>query len=303
MTVRRRLLPSLNALRSFEAVARHESFTKAAAELNVTQGAASRQVRALEEFLNLPLFVRTTRRIELTDEGRYYARLIHEALDRLEAGTMELLANRAGGGVLTIGTLPTFGTRWLIPRLASFQSQYPDIELHLVSSDGPLDFVEQRLDAAIRFGTGQWPDTVAERLMPEEVLMVCSPALIGGAHPPTSVAALRHHRLIQHSTRADAWPLWFSEVGVNPAGFQWGPSLEHFYMVIQAAVAGLGLALLPKLLIEDELASGTLVAPFDATISGPGAYYVVCPTSKADLPRIRALRRWILAEAGVGESR
>ena len=167
-SMRRRLLPSLNALRTFEAVARHESFTKAAAELNVTQSAASRLVRSLEAYLEIRLFARASRQIQLTDQGRFYANLVKDALDRIEAGTLELIATRNGVGTLSVGMLPTFGTRWLIPRLSSFQQQHPEIALNLVSSDGPLDFGTQKIDVAIRFGHGSWPDTIAEPLMSED---------------------------------------------------------------------------------------------------------------------------------------
>ncbi|HEX4570746.1 MAG TPA: transcriptional regulator GcvA [Dongiaceae bacterium] len=296
-SMRRRLLPSLNALRTFEAVARHESFTKAAAELNVTQSAASRLVRSLEAYLEIRLFARASRQIQLTDQGRFYANLVKDALDRIEAGTLELIATRNGVGTLSVGMLPTFGTRWLIPRLSSFQRQHPEIALNLVSSDGPLDFGTQKIDVAIRFGHGSWPDAIAEPLMSEEVVVVCSPALMSGAYPLSDYAALRHHPLMVHTTRPDAWNHWFRSVDVVPANLQWGPSLEHFFMVIQAAVAGLGVALLPRFLIEDEIRRGVLVTPFPVRVTGPGAYYVVSPKAKAELPRVRAFRRWILARS------
>jgi LysR family transcriptional regulator, glycine cleavage system transcriptional activator len=293
----RRLLPSLNALRSFEAVARHQSFTKAAVELNVTQGAASRQVRSLEAFLEQPLFERASRQIILTQPGIFYAALVKEALDRIEAGTVELISAREGGGTLSIGMLPTFGTRWLIPRLMSFQEQHPEIVLNLVSNDGPLDFATQRIDVAVRFGHGDWSDAVADPLMAEEITVVCSPALMSGADPLTSLDALRHHRLLQHTTRPEAWEHWFRAVDFRPTDVHWGPRLEHFFMVIQAAIAGLGVALLPRLLIEDEVQNGVLVVPFPKRVAGPGAYYVVTPKAKYELPRIRTFREWIIQEA------
>jgi DNA-binding transcriptional LysR family regulator len=293
----RRMLPSLNALRSFEAVARHQSFTKAAVELNVTQGAASRQVRSLEAFLEQPLFERTSRQIILTQQGTFYAALVKEALDRIEAGTVELIAAREGGGTLSIGMLPTFGTRWLIPRLMSFQEQHPEIVLNLVSNDGPLDFGSQKIDVAVRFGHGEWSDTIADPLMAEEIAVVCSPTLMAGPHPLTSLDALKHHRLLQHSTRPDAWNHWFRAMDFRPTDVHWGPWLEHFFMVIQGAIAGLGVALLPRLLIDDEIRTGTLIAPFPKRVAGPGAYYVVTPKAKYELPRIRTFREWIVKEA------
>jgi DNA-binding transcriptional LysR family regulator len=295
LSMRRRVLPSLNALRTFEAVARHESFTKAAAELNVTQSAASRLVRSLEAYLEIRLFARASRRIELTDQGRFYAHLVRDALDRIEAGTLELIATRDGAGTLSVGMLPTFGTRWLIPRLPSFQRRHPEIPLNLVSSDGPLDFAAQKIDIAVRFGHGSWPDAIAEPLMSEEVVVVCSPTVMSGPHPLSDYADLRHHRLMIHTTRPEAWNHWFRSVDVTPANLQWGPNLEHFFMLIQAAIAGLGVALLPRFLIEEELRRGVLMMPFPVRVTGPGAYYVVSPKAKAELPRVRAFRRWILA--------
>lgn len=291
-----RLLPSLNALRTFEAVARHNSFTRAAEELNVTQSAASRLVRSLETYLEIRLFNRHSRRIELTDQGRFYSELVKDALDRIEAGTVELISTRDGRGTLSIGMLPTFGTRWLVPRLSSFQETHPEISLNLISSDGELDFAKERIDVAVRFGHGNWPDAVAEPLMSEEIQVVCSPSIMEGEHPLTDYQALEHHSLIRHSTRPQAWEHWFRAVGIAPQNIKWGPSLEHFFMVVQAAIAGLGIALLPSFVVEDDVKRGNLVAPFSVRVGGPGAYYLVTPTAKAELPRVRVFSQWLLSQ-------
>jgi len=292
--MRGRLLPSLNAIRTFEAVARHNSFTRASEELNVTQSAASRLVRSLEEYLQVPLFTRQSRRIELTDQGRFYNELVRDSLDLIEAGTVELISSKEGKGTLSIGMLPTFGTRWLVPRLSSFQELHPEITLNILSSDGELNFTRERIDVAIRFGHGDWPDAIVDPLMSEEIQVVCSPKLMQGEHPITSYAALRHHRLIRHSTRPNSWEHWFRSVGAQREDQNMGPSLEHFFMVIQAAIAGLGVALLPTFLIEDEIRKGTLVTPFTDRIVGPGAYYLVTSAAKAELPRVKLFRRWLL---------
>ena len=189
--MRGRLLPSLNAIRTFEAVARHNSFTRASEELNVTQSAASRLVRSLEEYLQVPLFTRQSRRIELTDQGRFYNELVRDSLDLIEAGTVELISSKEGKGTLSIGMLPTFGTRWLVPRLSSFQELHPEITLNIISSDGELNFTKERIDVAVRFGHGDWPDAIVDPLMSEEIQVVCSPKLMEGEHPITSYAALR----------------------------------------------------------------------------------------------------------------
>ena len=294
--MRGRLLPSLNALRTFEAVARHTSFTRAAEELNVTQSAASRLVRSLEDYLQVPLFVRRSRRIELTDQGRFYNTLVRDSLDRIEAGTIELISSKAGRGTLTIGMLPTFGTRWLVPRLPLFQEAYPEIALNIISSDGEIGFSKERIDVAIRFGHGSWPDSIIDPLMGEEVQVVCSPKIMEGPHPLASLDALRHHRLIRHSTRPSSWEHWFRSVGLRLDEVQWGPSLEHFFMIIEATIAGLGISLLPTYLVEDDIRSGKLVAPFPVRIAGPGAYYLVTSAAKSELPRVKFFRKWLLQQ-------
>lgn len=292
--MRGRLLPSLNAIRTFEAVARYNSFTRAAEELNVTQSAASRLVRSLEEYLQVPLFTRQSRRIELTDQGRFYNELVRDSLDLIEAGTVELISSKEGKGTLSVGMLPTFGTRWLVPRLPSFQEAHPEISLNIISSDGELDFTKERIDVAIRFGHGEWKDAIVDPLMGEEIQVVCSPKLMQGEHPIISYDSLRYHRLIRHSTRPNSWDHWFRSVGAHREDQQWGPTLEHFFMVIQAAVAGLGVALLPTFLIEDDIRNGTLVTPFTDRIAGPGAYYLITSAAKSELPRVKLFRRWLL---------
>lgn len=294
--MRGRFLPSLNAIRTFEAVARHNSFTRAAEELNVTQSAASRLVRSLEDYLQVPLFTRQSRRIELTDQGRFYNTLVRDSLDLIEAGTVELISSKEGKGTLSIGMLPTFGTRWLVPRLSSFQELHPEIALNIISSDGVLDFTRERIDVAVRFGHGNWPDAIIDPLMSEEIQVVCSPKLMSGPHPITDHDSLRFHRLIRHSTRPNSWEHWFRSVGARREAQNWGPSLEHFFMVIQAAVAGLGVALLPTFLIEDEIRSGNLVTPFTDRVAGPGAYYLVTSAAKSELPRVKIFRQWLLEQ-------
>lgn len=297
--MKRRILPSLNALKTFEAVARHNSFTRAAEELNVTQSAASRLVHSLEDYLEVPLFTRRSRRIQLTDQGLYYSRLVSRSLDLLEAGTVELMSSKAGKGMLSVGMLPTFGTRWLLPRLPSFQKLYPDVSVNVVSSDGDLDFTRERIDIAIRFGHGEWSDAIIDPLMSEEVQVVCSPVLLEGKPPLHSPAQLASFRLIDHSTRPESWEHWFRSIGSDLPSIDWGPRLEHFFMIIEAAKAGLGMALLPTFLIEEELAAGQLISPFPERISGPGAYYLVTPETKAGLPRVMIFRQWVLDQLGL----
>ena len=295
--MRRRLLPSLTALRTFEAVARCMSFTEAAGELNVTQSAASRQVRILEDYVGGPLFMRTRGRLELTEEGRVYAAELKDALDRMEFATLQAMAFERGGGVLRVGVLPTFGTRWLIPRLSRFAKAHPKITLNLTAGDGTVDFSAQGIDLAIRFGDGQWPDAVSYRLgLREDMVVVCSPELLERGITPDDPASLRDHVLLQHTTRPLAWAQWLRDAGLADLDPD-GPSFEHFFMLIQAAVAGLGVALLPRFLIDDELRTGALMVPFARNTIYDGGYYLICPTARRDLSKIRAFRDWLLEES------
>lgn len=289
-----RSLPSLKALRTFEAVSRHGSFTNAADELNVTQSAVSRMIKALEEHLDLQLFERAGRQIRLTEDGSYYSEKIAKAMDMIEIASRELVDTKAGRGTLSVGMLPTFGTKWLLPRLNAFLQLHPELTLDIRSSDGELDFAQERLDVAIRFGFGNWPGARSEALMSEELQVVCSPRVMDGPYPLTDYDQLRRHSLIVHSTRPGTWSHWLQAVGVNPEGLTRGLRLEHFYMVLQAAKSGLGVGLLPSYLAADDVASGSLIAPFPVRVVSPGGYYLVTPYDKTDLLRVQAFRAWVM---------
>lgn len=289
-----RSLPSLNALRTFEAVSRHGSFTSAAAELSVTQSAVSRMIKGLEEHLDLQLFERAGRQIKLTTDGTYYSEKISKAMDILEIASRELVDTKAGRGTLSIGMLPTFGTKWLLPRLGAFMQLHPELTIDINSSDGDLDFSSQRIDVAIRFGFGNWPGAQAEPLMSEELQVVCSPRVMDGPYPLTDYGQLGRHSLIAHSTRPGTWTHWLQAVGASAEGYEKPLRLEHFHMVLQAAKSGLGIGLLPTYLAEDDFANGSLTAPFPVRVVSPGGYYLVTPLDKIDLPRVQAFRKWFL---------
>lgn len=289
-------LPSLNALRTFEAVSRYGSFTSAADELGVTQSAVSRMIKGLEDHLELQLFIRTGRQISLTEDGVYYADKISKAMGILEVASRELIETRAGRGTLNIGMLPTFGTKWLLPRLGAFLQLHPELTVDIGSSDNDLDFAEERIDVAIRFGFGDWPGARAEPLMSEELKVVCSPRIMDGPYPLTDYGQLRRHSLIAHSSRPGTWTHWLQAVGADTEGYDKGLRLEHFYMVLQAAKSGLGIGLLPSYLAEDDIANGSLAAPFPVRVVSPGGYYLVTPHDKADLPRVQAFRNWVLRQ-------
>ena len=291
----KRILPSLTALQFFEASVRHMSFTRAARELNVTQSAVSRQIRQLEQYVGRPLFRRHKQRLVLTEPGETYAAAVRELLDRAEAATLQLMAYGSGGGVLTIALLPTFGSRWLVPRLGDFTTRHPDIQLNLVTQVRPFDFAGSEIDAAIHFGREIWPGAICRQLMGEVVVPVAAPSLLGdgGLARPQDVG---RYTLLQHMTRPQAWQEWLRACGVEDVDGRMGPRFEEIHMVIQAAVAGLGLAVLPRFLIREEIAGGRLVVAIDRPVKSEHAYYLVHPERKADLHRVAVFRDWLLEQ-------
>jgi LysR family glycine cleavage system transcriptional activator len=295
----RRDLPSLASLEAFEAAGRHRSFTRAALDLHVTQGAVSRQVQALEEQLGVSLFHRVKKRISLTSAGEAYLPKVRACLERLEAATLQMKAFKgAASGVLNLAILPTFGTRWLIPRLPAFMAAHPEVLVNFSTRLGVFDFTDEDLDAAIHHGRPDWPGVVLDHLMDEEVVVVGSPALCrkAGLAAPVDVAG---QVLLQLSSRPDAWREWLDGVGLPRVDGRRGPRFEHFAMIIQAAVAGLGLAVLPRFLAEDELRQGLLVVPFpDASVKSQ-SYWLVYPEARRDLPALVAFRGWLLEEIHV----
>ena len=252
-------------------------------------------VGTLEEHLGLPLFTRAGRQIALTADGSYYAEKIAGALDMLETASQELTDTHAGRGTLSIG-MSSFGTKWLLPRLVSFRQLHPDLAVNVRSSEGDLDFGRERIDVAIRFGYGNWPDTQSVPLMSEELQVVCSPRIMDGSYPLTEHSQLARHPLIVHSTRPEAWDHWLQAVGCSRKGLTWGLQMEHFFMVLQAVKAGLGVGLLPTFLVAKDIARGNVIAPFSDRVESPGGYYLVTPRGKADLPRVQAFRKWVLAQ-------
>ena len=298
MRTPRRFLPSLSLLAAFEAVARTGSVTAAAHELSLTQGAVSRQVRALEEQLGVALFRRERQRVRLTLAGESYAREVGDALRRISDASLNLRAN-PHGGTLNLAILPTFGTRWLAPRLPRFLAGNPGVTINLTTRLAPFDFRLDPVDAVIHFGQPDWPGGEMVWLRSEQVVPVCSPGLLrerGLARP----ADLREVPLLHLTTRPDAWERWFKANGV-PADGVHGMLLDQFAMVAQAAMAGLGVALLPVFLIEEELASGALVRALDRPMDSAGSYYLVWPAERAAHPPLIAFRDWLVAESAAAQ--
>ena len=291
----RRRLPSLNALKAFEATARQESFTKAADELCVTQGAVSQQVKGLEAELGVRLFRRERQRLVITDAGRSYLEVVRDAFDRLSMGTERLL-QRQSSGVLTVTTSPNFATKWLVHRLGRFSEAHPGIELRISASIQHVDFAREDIDLAIRHGDGQWPGLNVARLCVEKLFPVCSPQLVRGRGALRSPRDLKHHTLL-HANDTGDWVKWLKLVDAGDVDVQRGTVFNQASMAIDAAVDGQGIALARTALAAWDLLSGRLVRPFPQALEAPYALWIVCPTAAADLPKIATFRNWLLEEA------
>ena len=291
-----RRLPSLNALRAFEAAARHLSFTRAADELNVTQAAVSHQIKALEGQLGITLFRRLNRALLLTDEGQMLFPGVRDALDALAEATHRLKAREAGGP-LTVSTLPSFAAKWLVPRMSRFQDRHPEIELRIAAAERLVDFARDNVDVAVRFGGGRWPGVHAELVAEETVTLVCSPALLDTLREPADIVrfTLLHEEMLPLDP-SPGWETWLRAAGVKAADTSHGPRFSHTHMMLQAAMDGHGVALAGSLLADDDLAAGRLVAPFDLKLPAGFAYYLACPAPAADRPKVEAFRRWVLEE-------
>lgn len=291
------MIPNTAALTVFEAAARHSNFTSAANELSLTQGAVCRQVASLESFLRTKLFRRAGRGVVLTEAGAAYHRQMALRLDEVERDTLDLMARQGRGGSIELAIVPTFGTRWLLPRLPDFTRKFPDITLNLSSRTRPFLFEDSGLDASIYAGDGHWPGAAIDFLMPEKLVPVCSPALITPRKQltPEQLAKLP---LIQQSTRPYAWRHWFESVGLRPQVDLVGPRYELFSMSLQAAAVGLGVALVPEYDLDDELAAGRLVVPVKHDCPSDRGYYFVTPQNKSSDSLLAVFREWLLDQAG-----
>jgi LysR family transcriptional regulator, glycine cleavage system transcriptional activator len=290
-------LPSLNGLRAFEAAARHLSFTQAAAELNVTQTAISHQIRRLEEELGIRLFVRQNRALALTPKARDYLPGVRAAFNDLRLATDRLL-RKDDDNVLTISTLASLAAKWLLPRLTAFQEAHPGIDVRITTSTGLVDFKGGDVDAAIRYGRGHWPGLRAEWLMADEVFPVCSPALLTGKRPLRRPEDLRDHVLLHNTNNSDDWRLWLTASGL-PADIskQPGITFDLILMTVQAAIDGIGIAMGRTSYVQDDIAKGRLVVPFEIALPADAGFYLVSPEATADPPKLRAFRNWLTAAA------
>ena len=295
--VTRTSTPSLAALTAFESAGRHLSFSRAAAELHLTQGAVSRQIRQLEEILGLALFERVNQRVILTDAGRVYLRDVQKVLTDLAEATHHVRGFAGNAGTLNLAVLPTFATRWLLPRLPGFLAGHPDATVHFTVRLEPFDFTADPLDAAIHHGEPTWPGAVCEFLCLEAVIPVASPAFRErhGIREPGDLAVAP---LLHQTTRPSAWHDWFAREGLPDAASYRGQRFDQFGMIIEAAAAGLGAALVPRFLVESELAAGSLVVLFDRPLRSGTGYWFVYPEAKAGSTLVRAFGDWLKIEAG-----
>jgi LysR family transcriptional regulator, glycine cleavage system transcriptional activator len=291
-----RRLPPLNALRAFEAAARHLSFTRAAAELNVTQAAISHQVKGLEDHLGLPLFRRLNRALMLTNQGQALFPAVRDALDGLAEAAARLRAREAGG-TLTVSTLPSFAVKWLVPRMSHFQDRRPDIDLRISAKEHLVDFARDDIDVAIRFGRGDWPGVRAEWMADEALTPVCGPALLGELRSPDDLAhtTLLHEDMLPLGS-FPTWENWLAAAGVDGVDASRGPRFSHTHLMLQAAMDGRGVALGQMLIVAGDVAAGRLVAPFPLRLPTGCSYYVVCLPASADRPKIIAFREWVMEE-------
>lgn len=293
MSLPRRFLPSTAALSAFEAAARLGSATQAAAELSLTQGAISRQIKALEDQLGVQLMIRAGRSLTLTPAGARYAEDVRAVLTQLAKATLSLRTNPQGGA-LNLSILPAFGMHWLAPRLPDFGRAHPEVTVNLSTRLAPFDFATSRFDAAIHFGRPDWPGAHHLYLAPETVLAVCAP----GALQDTP---LERQTLLHLDTRPKGWTRWFEAQDLPPPG-DGGMQFDQFSTMAQAAVHGLGVALLPTFVAEPYLSAGLLELAAPDRQNSIGSYYLVWPDARPETGALRAFRHWLAEIADPRES-
>ncbi len=289
----RRHLPTLTAMQCFEASARHLSFTRAAEELSLTQSAVSKQVAQLESVLEHPLFRRVRKRLQVTPEGSLYLTEVRKILAQVEMSTRYMQSYGGSSEVLNVTTLPTFGARWLIPRLNGFRFRHPNIYLNISNRVEPFDLETEHVDVAFFFGRGVWPKAECIKLLDEEVVPVCAPSAIptDGIDGPLALTQLV---LLQSATRPEAWHEWFEAQDCYTSHSYHGPRFDTLYMTLRAARAGCGVALVPRFLAEEELRAGQLVIPWAYAQPSRNAYYLAYPEHKGEVDKVKGFIEWIV---------
>ncbi|MDZ7840947.1 MAG: transcriptional regulator GcvA [Gammaproteobacteria bacterium] len=301
-------LPPLNALKAFEAAGRHLSFSRAADELHVTPAAIGHQVKALEDYLGVALFVRGNRRVELSETGALLLPGISGGFQRMLTA-VESFRRLQADHPLVISIVPAFGGKWLLKRLDRFRELHPEICIRIEATERVADFSRDSVDIAIRYGSGDYPGLRVDCLLGEEVYPVCSPALLEGEHPLREPADLQHHVLINgdwnpnYPTWPD-WEMWLKAAGLGDLPVTYGPRLSGSSesLLLEEAIAGRGVTLASSILVADDIEAGRLIRPFDVSFPVQFCYWLVCPEAAADLPRVRTFREWLLSEVGVADA-
>jgi len=294
-------LPPLNSLRAFESAGRHLSFTRAAAELHVTAGAVSQQIRALEDFLEIRLFKRMNRAIVLTEAGQMVLPLISSGFEHFSEA-VGLLQDKRSDGPLTITSAPSFVSKWLIPRLTSFKARYPGIDVRIDTSDRLVDFAHEDIDVGIRFGNGKYPELDTVFLFSFDLIPVCAPELMRQGQGLEKIADLKHYTLL-HSNYDELdpgfpdWAMWLKVVGADDVDTAHGIYFNQSDLLFQAALEGQGVALLANVMAEPEIRAGRLVQPFAARLPVKLDYHLVTSPAKARIAKVRAFHEWIIEES------
>lgn len=289
----RTLIPSMSLLLAFEASARHQSFTRAAEEIHLTQSAVSRQVQALEELLEVNLFLRKGRRIELTDAGKIYLREISYAISLIQNATLQAIIYRSGGGSLNLAVLPTFSAHWLMPKLHLFYTENSNVIIHMHSKIGSFDLEASGIDAVIGVGKKNLPNLISHHLLEEELVLVISPSLLE-KHPINSAIDLNGLLLLRVSSQPNIWSQWFKACSVNLSNSYLGPTFELTSHLIQATITGIGVGLVPKCLVKEDIKTGKLITPINFKYYSGRNYYFAYPIHKAHNPGIVKFRNWLL---------
>ena len=289
-----RKMPPLNSLKAFEASARLRSITAAAEELSVTQSAVSKQVKLLEDYLGLKLFERKYQHIVLTDQAQQYLLSIQSAFATIAQSTELLVGSKNSSETLHLNLVPSLSNRWLIPLLNDFKNSHPQITVNIEIGDGRVDFSTGPMDIAIRVSKhSQWPGVYAEKLMDEQLIPVCAPDLL-----PVNLQSIHQYPLLKHTSRPEMWGEFLGYLGQESIGIEYRLGFEHFFMLIDGALDGLGIALVPQLLVKNELAAGTLVSPFEAGYQSAYSYYLLCDKAGLSNNKVSLFRDWLFSKAG-----
>lgn len=294
-------LPSLNALRAFEAAARHLSFARAAEELCVTPGAISRHIAILEDRLGTQLFLRQHRKIELTPAGTGYLQAIQNGFDLIDAATREFDRTNDRKTVRVVA-LPSFAGRWLLPRMHLLAQEHPELEIRLDTSADPVNFAKEQVDIAIESTANVHRDMLSHKLADVELTPVCHPTLVNGRPPPSSIGELHHYTLLYAKLRTRFWPFWADAVGIKDIESYPTSYFPTSTFVYQAVAEGMGIGMGIKCLLEDDLAAGRLIAPFDASVTFPAGFYLNMPRAKLRFSHVERFRDWLVRQAAAAEA-